>query len=183
MKRWMFFVPAAVFAVLVIYFAVGLTKDPSIVPSALIDKPAPTFDLTDIASRGGPGFSSEDLRQGKVSVVNVFASWCVPCRVEHPLINDLAERGIVNVYGLNYKDKDRDAAAWLDALGDHYTAVGADRDGRVGIDWGVYGVPETFVVDGAGCIQYKHISVLTRDVLEEEIMPRLQGKKHVPCEK
>jgi len=174
MKRWMFFVPVALFAVLAIYFAVGLTKDPSIVPSALIDKPSPTFALTDLEGRDGPGFSSDDLRRGKVSVVNVFASWCVPCRAEHPLINDLAARGIVDVYGLNYKDTDGAALAWLDALGDNYTAVGADRDGRVGIDWGVYGVPETFIVDGTGTIRFKHVGPLTRQAMDDTVVPLIE---------
>ncbi len=171
MSRWVFAAPAAVFVVLAVYFAVGLTKDPSIIPSALIDKPVPEFDLPDIAGRGGPGFSSDDLRQDRISVVNIFASWCIPCRAEHPVINSLAAMNIADVYGLNYKDQAAAARAWLDELGDSYTAVGADTSGRVGIDWGVYGVPETFVVDGNGVIRFKHVGPLTPDLLNDRILP------------
>lgn len=170
-KRLLFLVPVIVFAVIATYFAIGLTRDPSIIPSALIDRPAPTFELADIEGRGGPGFSTADLKQGRVSVVNVFASWCVPCRAEHPVINRLAGMGVADVYGLNYKDKPDAARAWLQELGDSYTAVGADETGRTGIDWGVYGVPETFVVDGKGTIRYKHVGPLTDRMLEENILP------------
>ena len=174
-KRWLFFVPVAIFAVLAVYFGVGLTKDPSLLPSALIDKPAPEFALADIEGRNGPGFSTADLREGRVSVVNVFASWCVPCRAEHPVINRLADMGVADVYGLNYKDKPEQALAWLRSLGDNYTAVGADVTGRVGIDWGVYGVPETFVVDGAGTIRYKHVGPLTDDMVRTKILPLIEA--------
>ncbi|MEQ8666910.1 MAG: DsbE family thiol:disulfide interchange protein [Rhodospirillales bacterium] len=170
-RRWLFLVPVLVFGILAIYFAVGLTRDPSKIPSALIDKPAPEFALPGIEGRGGPGFSTADLRQGEISVVNVFASWCVPCRAEHPVINRLAGLGVARVYGLNYKDKAAEASAWLDKLGDAYTAIGADASGRVGIDWGVYGVPETFIVDGAGIIRFKHVGPLTDADLEDTILP------------
>ena len=174
-RRWIFFAPVAVFAVLALYFGIGLTKDPSIIPSALIDKPAPAFRLADIPGRDGPGFSTDDLRQGRVSVVNVFASWCIPCRAEHPIINRLAVMGLVVVYGINYKDDPDGARRWLDQLGDSYTAVGADRDGRVGIDWGVYGVPETFVVDGGGTIRYRHVGPLTMQTLESKVLPVIKA--------
>lgn len=174
MNRWIFIAPGAVFAVLVVYFAVGLTRDPSVVPSALIDKPVPTFAMTDIDGRDGPGFSSDDLRQGRVSVVNVFASWCVPCRAEHPLINDLAAMEIADVYGINYKDKGPAALEWLAELGDNYTAVGADPEGRIGLDWGVYGVPETFVVDGTGIIRFKHVGPLTPEIVENQVIPLIR---------
>ena len=173
MRRLLYLIPLAVFGVLAVYFAVGLTKDPQILPSALIDKPAPTFDLPTIPGRAGDGFATADLKAGGVSVVNIFASWCIPCRAEHPLINRLANMNIARVYGLNYKDEPGDALRWLKELGDNYTAVGADRSGRVGIDWGVYGVPETFVVDAEGVIRYKHIGPLDAAVLERDLVPLL----------
>jgi len=173
-KRFLFLVPVLVFVVLAIYFAVGLTKDPSKIPSALIDKPAPEFALPGLEGRGGPGFSTADLKQGRVTVVNIFASWCVPCRAEHPIINRLAKMNVVDVYGLNYKDKPGDALKWLQELGDSYTAVGTDLTGRVGIDWGVYGVPETFIVDGTGTIRYKHVGPITPQALDDTIIPIIQ---------
>ncbi|PIW31167.1 MAG: DsbE family thiol:disulfide interchange protein [Rhodospirillales bacterium CG15_BIG_FIL_POST_REV_8_21_14_020_66_15] len=177
-SRLIYLLPLGLFGVLAVYFAVGLTRDPKIIPSALIDKPAPEFVLPPIAGGTGGGFSTADLKRGRVSVVNVFASWCVPCRAEHPQINRLAGMGIVPVYGLNYKDAPEEALAWLNALGDGYTAVGADASGRVGIDWGVYGVPETFIVDGTGRIRFKHVGPIVGDALEREILPlirHLQG--------
>ena len=174
-QRLIFLVPVVAFIVLVACLGVGLTRDPSVLPSALIDRPAPDFVLTDIKGRNGPGFSTADLRQGRVSVVNVFASWCLPCRAEHPVINRLATMGIADVYGLNYKDADSDARAWLAQLGDSYTAVGADRSGRVVIDWGFYGVPETFIVDGRGVVRYRHVGPLTNDLLRTTIVPVIEA--------
>ncbi len=165
--------PLAVFGVLAIYFAVGLTRDPKIIPSALIDKPVPEFKLPPIVGGRGDGFGAADLR-GDVSVVNVFASWCVPCRAEHPLINELADMKVARVYGLNYKDQPADANRWLAQLGDNYTAVGADVDGRAGFHWGVYGVPETFIVDKAGRIRMKHVGPITRDDLREKFLPLIK---------
>lgn len=173
-KRLIFLAPVVGFVILAIYFGIGLTKDPSEIPSALIDKAAPSFDLADIEGRNGPGFSTNDLRQGRISVVNVFASWCVPCRAEHPLINRLAAMGIADVYGLNYKDKPDDAIRWLNELGDSYTAVGADFSGRTGIDWGVYGVPETYIVDGTGTIRYRHVGPITPKSLEDTVIPIIE---------
>lgn len=174
-SRLPYLLPLGLFLVLALYFAVGLTKDPKIIPSALIDKPAPEFTLPPITGGKGNGFSTADLKTGRVSVVNVFASWCVPCRAEHPEINKLAKMGIVAVYGLNYKDPPKEALAWLDKLGDSYTAVGADESGRVGIDWGVYGVPETFIVDGSGRIRFKHVGPIVGDKLEKEILPLIRA--------
>jgi len=180
--RLRYMLPAIAFLVVAVGLGVGLTLKPREIPSALIGKPVPEFSLPAVEGRTG-GLATADLKIGTPVLVNVFASWCGPCRVEHPLFMELARTTDVTIYGLNQRDAPADAARWLETFGDPYDKTGADLDGRVSIDWGVYGVPETFVVDGAGCIQYKHISVLTRDVLEEEIMPRLQGKKHVPCEK
>ncbi|MBA3518825.1 MAG: DsbE family thiol:disulfide interchange protein [Rhizobiales bacterium] len=160
--------PAGIFAAIAAGFAVSLGRDPSKIPSALIGKPLPTFALPPVQGRT-LGLSSEDL-QGEVSLVNVFASWCVACREEHPLFMALRQSGAVPIHGLNYKDRPDDAAVWLDSLGDPYTRTGADRDGRVAIDWGVYGVPETFV-DRNGIIAHKHIGPVTQDALEEIILP------------
>ena len=174
MKHLPYLLPAAVFAVLVGYFAVGLTKDPRLIPSALIDKPVPTFTLPAIEGMAGKGLASADLK-GRVSVVNVFASWCVPCRAEHPLIEHLAAMKIAAVYGLNYKDAPADASQWLSNLGNPYAEIGADRSGRVGIDWGVYGVPETFIVDAGGRIRHKHVGPVTPQVLENTLIPLIKS--------
>ena len=174
-NRLLYILPILVFLVLAVYFAIGLTKDPKILPSALIDKPVPDFALKPLdngTKEGyGNGFASGDLKQGGVSVLNVFASWCIPCRAEHPFITQLAEMKIAPVYGLNYKNKPADALGWLRELGDPYAAIGADVSGRVGIDWGVYGVPETFIVDGQGKIRYKHVGPINQKALDDKILP------------
>ena len=170
-NRMVYLVPLSVFLVMAVYFAVGLTKDSTVLPSALIDKPVPEFSLPPIEGGPGKGFSSADLRAGRVSVINVFASWCGPCRTEHPFITRLATLKVAKVYGLNYKDNPKSALRWLRELGDPYAAHGADNDGRVSIDWGVYGIPETFVVDGRGMIRYKHVGPINGDILEDEILP------------
>lgn len=169
-RRMLFVVPLLLFAALVIFLAVGLRLDPREVPSPLIGKPVPQFALAPVKGRTA-GLATGDLR-GEVSLVNVFASWCVACREEHPLFMQLKnEGGFVPIHGLNYKDLPDDAARWLDTLGDPYTRTGADLDGRVGIDWGVYGVPETFVIDRQGRIAYKHIGPVTPQVLETKLRP------------
>ena len=180
-RRTIYLVPLAVFLALAVYFAVGLTKDPQIIPSALIDKPVPEFTLPPIEDgQGEPGggygkgFSSADLKGNGISIVNIFASWCFPCRTEHPFITRLAEIKVARVYGLNYKDDPKKALKWLRELGDPYFAIGADRKGRVSIDWGVYGVPETFIVDNAGRIRYKHVGPLNAQVLESIILPTIR---------
>lgn len=171
-RRLLFLIPVLAFAGLVVAFAVGLTLDPSKIPSVLIGKPVPEFTLPPVKGRTA-GMSSDDLR-GQVTLVNVFASWCAECRVEHPLLMRLAAQGDIPIYGINYKDLPDDAASWLDTLGDPYTRTGADRDGRVAIEWGVYGVPETFVVDRNGMIAYKHIGALTPKTLNEKIFPLVE---------
>lgn len=170
--RLAFLLPVGVFALIAIAFAIGLTLNPGEIPSALIGKPVPEFDLPAVKGRS-KGLSSENLK-GEVSLVNVFASWCTECRVEHPFFMDLRARDVVPVHGLNYKDKPEDARHWLDSLGDPYTRTGADLDGRVAIDWGVYGVPETFVVDRAGRIAYKHIGAINERVLNDKILPLVE---------
>jgi len=157
--------------VLALVLGVGLSRDPREVPSPLIGKPAPHFELPAVKGRA-QGLATRNLR-GEVSLVNVFASWCVACREEHPVLVALARRNLVPIHGLNYKDKPDDAAAWLDRWGDPYTRTGADIDGRVGIDWGVYGVPETFVIDPQGRIAYKHIGPMTEDFVRSKLVPMI----------
>lgn len=170
-RRLFYLLPLAVFLVLAIYFAIGLTRDPGVLPSALIDKPAPDFTLPPIEGGPGNGFSSADLKGDGVTIVNVFASWCLPCRVEHPLITRLAEMKIAKVYGLNYKDKPEAALRWLAELGNPYAAIGADPKGRTAINFGVYGIPETFIIDSTGTIRYKHVGPLTPEILNTTIVP------------
>lgn len=163
------YIPLVVFIVMAVFFAIGLTMNPRDIPSPLLGKPVPEFSLPPVQGRT-LGLSSADLR-GQVSLVNVFASWCVACREEHPVLMGLKEKGVVPVHGLNYKDKPDDAQAWLNQLGDPYTRTGADISGRVAIDWGVYGVPETFVIDRDGRIVHKHIGPITAQALRDTIMP------------
>jgi cytochrome c biogenesis protein CcmG/thiol:disulfide interchange protein DsbE len=160
-------------------FALGLRNDPSLVPSPLIGKPVPVFDLPPIKAQT-LGLSSRDLR-GQVSLVNVFASWCISCREEHPLLMRLAHSGTVPIYGLDYKDKPADGVRWLAAMGNPYTRTGSDPDGRVGIDWGVYGVPETFVVDRRGIITYKQIGPITPSILDRRIGPLIARLREMPA--
>ena len=167
MLRWS--IPLAVFVVLVAFLWVGLGHDPHEVPSPLIDKPAPAFKLLQLHDPDKT-LAAEDLK-GRVWLLNVWASWCVSCREEHPLLVEFARTNIVPVYGLNYKDKPDDALAWLKQFGDPYALSIVDRDGRVGIDYGVYGVPETFVIDKQGMIRYKQIGPITPEALQNKILP------------
>ena len=173
--RWRLagYIPLAAFIVMAVFLGIGLTKNPREVPSPLIGKPVPQFSLPPVKGRT-LGLSSADLEGQEVALVNVFASWCVACREEHPVLLELGNKGIVPIHGLNYKDKPNDAQTWLDRLGDPYTRTGADISGRVGIDWGVYGVPETFVVDRNGRIAYKHIGPITPQALNETILPLIR---------
>jgi cytochrome c biogenesis protein CcmG, thiol:disulfide interchange protein DsbE len=167
MKR--FLLPFGIFLMLVVFLAVGLTLKPSEVPSPLIGKPAPAFELPRLQDPART-LSPNDLR-GKVWILNVWASWCVSCRDEHPLLVNLAKSGVVPIYGLNYKDRRDDALAWLERFGNPYAASVSDAEGKVGIDYGVYGVPETYVVDDMGMIRHKHIGPITPEVLEAKILP------------
>jgi cytochrome c biogenesis protein CcmG/thiol:disulfide interchange protein DsbE len=177
-------IPLIIFVAIAALFALQLySGDPTKLPSVLIDKKVPQFDLKALAGleRDGqavPGFSSDDLATGEVTVVNVWASWCVPCRLEHPYVAELARQPGARVYGLNYKDKTENALKFLSQLGNPFAAVGVDDSGRVAIDWGVYGVPETFIVDGGGTIRYKHVGPINPDVLIKlrEIIDGLNGK-------
>ncbi len=174
--RLMRFVPLAMFALLASALYVGLSLNPKEIPSALIDKPVPQFDLPPLTGRAADsGLSTADLQAGDLSIVNVWASWCVPCRVEHPLLKRLGAQSGVPVHGLNYKDRPEQARAFLDELGDPFARVGVDASGRAGIDWGVYGVPETFIVSGDGTILYKHIGPLTDADIDEKLLPFIKG--------
>lgn len=169
--------PLAIFVVIGVLLGIGLTLSPREIPSPLLDRPVPQFELAPVKGRT-LGLSSGALR-GEVSIVNVFASWCTACRDEHPLWMQLSAERVVPVHGLNYKDRPDDAARWLAQLGDPYERTGADVDGRVGIDWGVYGVPETFIVDKRGVIRDKIIGAITPMIVDERLLPlvrRLQSE-------
>jgi cytochrome c biogenesis protein CcmG/thiol:disulfide interchange protein DsbE len=172
LRRLGFLLPVLVFVMIAVGLGIGLTRNPQEIPSALIGKPVPEFSLQPVQGRS-LGLSSADL-QGEVSLVNVFASWCTACRYEHPLFMQLEEDGVVPTHGLNYKDRPEDAAKWLDDLGDPYTRTGADLDGRVGIEWGVYGVPETFVIDRDGRIAFKHVGPVLPEVWRDKIAPLVE---------
>jgi cytochrome c biogenesis protein CcmG/thiol:disulfide interchange protein DsbE len=165
----------ALFALIVAMFWVGLGLDPRKLPSALLDKPVPEFDLPPL-KEGGPGLASADLK-GQVTLVNIFASWCVPCRIEHPLLLRLAKEKKVAVVGIAWKDKRADAQAFLAELGNPYARIGFDGSGRAGIDWGVYGVPETYVVDRDGRIRYKVVGPMMPEELNERVLPLIEKLK------
>lgn len=177
-KRAVYIIPVFVFGIIAIAFAVGLTLNPREIPSVLIGKAVPEFNLPPVEGRM-LGLSSSDFK-GEVSLVNVFASWCTECRAEHPVLMELSKRNLLPIHGLNYKDKPVDAKNWLDGLGDPYTRTGADRDGRVAINWGVYGVPETFLVDQEGKIVFKHIGAITWKIFEEQIQPIIADLRKKP---
>jgi len=164
--RW---IPVAAFALISILLAVGLTMDPRLVPSPLVGRPAPEFSLPHL-KHPEQTLSRSDLL-GKVSLFNVWASWCQACLDEHPVLVRLHQSGVVPIYGLNYKDTTEAALRWLADLGDPYVATAFDQAGRVGIEWGVYGVPETYVVDAQGVIRHKHIGALTWETVTREILP------------
>ena len=164
-----YLIPLVLFLALVAFLAIGLGRDPREVPSPLINKPAPAFRLVELKSPSR-SFSSEEMR-GKVWLLNVWASWCVACRDEHPMLLELARRNAIPIYGLNYKDKPTDAISWLNELGDPYVLSVSDLDGRVGIDYGVYGAPETFLIDRDGVIRLKHIGPVTPEVWNNKIAP------------
>jgi len=171
-RRLVFVLPALAFVGVATAFLYGLGRDPSVIPSALVGRPVPEFKLPPVKGRT-LGLASSDLR-GEVSLVNVFASWCTACREEHPLLLKIKDEHTVPIHGIDYKDKPDDAANWLDTMGDPYARTGADIDGRVSIDWGVYGVPETFVVDRQGRIAYKHVGPVSGQVLSGEILPLIE---------
>jgi cytochrome c biogenesis protein CcmG/thiol:disulfide interchange protein DsbE len=158
-----------VFVALVLLLAVGLRLNPREVPSPLIGRPAPAFDLP-LLMEPDKKFSEKTML-GKVWVLNVWASWCPPCLVEHPVVTQVSRSGMAPVVGLNYKDKREDALPWLKRNGDPYQLIAFDGNGRIGIDYGVYGVPETYIIDRQGVIRYKHIGPITADVVKKEMEP------------
>jgi|SRR5437868_9406434 len=171
-RKLLFLLPAALFAVLVIALAVGLRHDPHLLPSALIDRPAPDFTLPGLYENAG-GFTRQDF-DGRVTLVNFFASWCAPCREEHPELLALGRLPGVTLDGIAYKDKPDDSRRFLERLGDPYRRIGIDRSGATAIDFGVYGVPETYVVDGTGRIRHRHVGPLTAEDVKREILPLVQ---------
>jgi len=171
MRYVLFALPLILLVALVGVFAMSMNRDPNLVRSVLIDKPAPAFTMAEV-----PEFDTAALK-GEVTVVNVFASWCIPCRDEHPLLVALKDVTGVRLFGINQADAPENARAFLAELGNPYDAVGTDRDRRVSIDWGVYGVPETFVVDAEGTITFKHVGPLDAEAIENELLPAITAAR------
>lgn len=175
--------PVALFLGLAGIFAVSLfSGDASVLPSALIDKPVPQFKLPGMGkavagNTAMPGLASEDLKQGKVTVVNYWASWCPPCRLEHPVLMHLSTLNKAELVGISQKDDPVKSQQFLKALGNPFTAMGVDRSGRVSIDWGVYGLPETFIIDGKGNIRFKYVGPISDDILATKILPEIEKAK------
>ena len=167
-----FLAPFVVFVALVAFFFIGLNRDPREIPSPLVNQAAPAFSLQQLQVPSQQ-FSPAAMR-GQVWLFNVWASWCVSCRVEHPVLIKLAETKLVPIVGLNYKDQRSDALQWLKQFGNPYLLSATDLDGRIGIDYGVYGVPETYVIDKQGIIRMKHIGPVTEEVLQYKILPRVR---------
>ena len=170
-----FLLPLAVLVVVVGFLGVGLKLNPREVPSPLIGKAAPPFTLP-VLHEPGKRISNTDLK-GQVWLLNVWASWCVTCREEHPVLVELARQKVVPIYGLNYKDKSEDAKAWLKQFGDPYVTSLVDEKGQIGIDYGVYGVPENYVIDREGVIRYKKIGPVTPETVREKILPLVKQLK------
>jgi cytochrome c biogenesis protein CcmG/thiol:disulfide interchange protein DsbE len=184
-RPWLILAPLGVFTALALMFGYALTAgDPSKVPSALIGRPAPVTPLPAmqglVAKSGGgavPGIATADLQAGEVKLVNYFASWCIPCVQEHPVLVELAARSGVKIYGVNYKDPAPGGLRFLERYGNPYIGVGVDDSGRAGIEWGVYGMPETFIVDAQGRIAYKHIGPMSQDAMNTVILPKLAAER------
>ena len=177
---WRYLIPAVVLAVLAGFFYRGLYLNPGYVPSPLLGKPAPEYELPrlrDLSQTVG-----SDAYAGQVALVNVWATWCIECRHEHPYLVELAESGEIPIYGLNWKDERDSALYWLDTLGDPYVASAYDYTGEVAIDWGVYAAPETFLIGRDGTVLYKHIAALTPEIWEREFLPRIEEHcGDLPC--
>jgi cytochrome c biogenesis protein CcmG/thiol:disulfide interchange protein DsbE len=174
MKRLFFIIPVAVFAALAVLFYTGLfLGPPNVLPSPLVGQVAPPIALPPL-DEGAQGFDRSELGNGKPVIVNYWASWCAPCRIEHPTLEALAAKGGITLYGVDYKDKPADARRFLDELGNPFSKINKDQDGRVAIDWGVTGVPETFVVDSKGVIRVHYAGPITDEVMNEMILPALK---------
>jgi len=172
-----FLIPLVLVAVMIPVFVIGLNRDPSEIPSPLLMKPAPEFELPSLKDPGR-NVGSADYK-GRLALLNVWATWCVGCRQEHDYLLRLANETDIPLYGLNWRDRREDAISWLQQLGDPYVASAYDEDGRVGIDWGVYGAPETFLINTDGIVLYKHISPLTEEVWQKEFQPRILAAKGI----
>jgi cytochrome c biogenesis protein CcmG/thiol:disulfide interchange protein DsbE len=166
------YIPLGIFAVLLVFLAIGLTRDPHEIPSPLIGKPAPAFTAP-VLGKPAETLSNKDML-GQVWLLNTWASWCVACRVEHPLLVEFVKTNPLPIIGLDYKDKEADGMKWLARYGDPYTRAIVDADGRIGIDFGVYGVPESFLIDKQGIIRYKQIGPFTEEVLREKLVPLIK---------
>ena len=171
MEMLKYIIPLALFVIISIFLAIGLKLNPKDIPSPFIDKPAPAFTALNL-NRPEQKLSPADLK-GKVWLFNVWASWCVSCREEHPVLNELAKQQAVIIVGLNYKDDPEAAKQWLANLGNPYNDSIIDQDGRIGLDWGVYGVPETFVIDKQGIVRYKHTGPVTIEAVEKTLLPMI----------
>ena len=170
--------PLIVFLLLVGVFVVGLTKDPSRIPSPLVDNPAPEFSLPSLQDPNVMVGSAD--YENQVVLVNIWATWCVGCRQEHDFLMELAAENVVPIFGLNWRDNRPDALEWLEVLGDPYMASAFDPDGRVGIDWGAYGAPETFLVDRHGTVVHKHFAPLTREIWARDFVPLIESLEQQP---
>ena len=177
-RRLLFLLPVLLFALIAGYFFWGLVsgRDPNFVPSAMINRPAPDIALEAVPTLDRPGFSTSDIAKGEITLINFFASWCLPCRAEHPLLTALAEEEAVDLIGVNYKDEPDDVRAWLEQLGNPYIRIGRDS-GRGAIEWGVYAMPETFVIDGEGNIRLHHRGPISTKDLKESILPVIRALK------
>ncbi len=172
-KSVLFGIPAGVFAILALLLGFGLGNDPGEIPSVLMGKPLPAFTLPTLDAQAS-GLATDNLIAGQVSVINIFASWCLPCRVEHPLLAEIAKREGVALYGIAYKDEAEDTRRFLDELGNPFQRIGADTDGRTGIELGIYGVPETFFIGPDGIVRYKHIGPILPEHMNDRIWPLIE---------
>jgi len=173
MTRLFAFIPLAFFAAMAVYFAMGLQEDPGEIPSQLIDQPLPDFELAPIQGTEF-GFTDDDL-QGEVILLNYFGSWCPPCLQEHPMLMQIARSGVVPIYGVDWKDEPGAGAAWLQRYGNPYVRVGDDASGRLAIDFGLTGAPETFLIDREGRVRYRHVGIITEDVWNETLRPMVEA--------
>ena len=173
MRYALFALPLIALGLLVAVFASTIDRDASLVRSVLIDRPAPSFTLPPVEGMDVPGFDTAAL-SGAPTLVNVFASWCIPCRDEHPLLEAIKAETSIRLFGINHSDAPENARAFLAELGNPYDAIGADRDRRVSLDWGVYGVPETFLVNAQGVIVFKHVGPLTPEAIETQLLPAIE---------
>lgn len=171
MARWIAFLPLALFAALAVYFGLGLREDPSAIPSQLIDEPLPAFELEPIEGFER-GLSHTDL-VGQVSLLNVFGSWCPPCAIEHPMLMQISRSDRVPIYGIDWKDQPGAGTRWLERYGNPFVLVGDDQSGRTAIELGVTGAPETFVVDRAGRVRYRHVGVITEEIWRDTLEPMI----------